>query len=60
MTRDDLAKYPRETPREIMIKAGLSALPTNQLELLLDSALNLEWWRGYHAARAETVSTNAT
>lgn len=60
MTRDDLAKYPRKTAKEILAEARLGALPTRSLELLVECALNLEWWRGYHAATSQTISTNSS
>lgn len=47
MTPDELAAIPRKDAREII--EG----PPHPLGLVLavEQELNLEWWRGYHAAR---------
>lgn len=60
MTRDDLAKIPRQTADEI-----LTAVPGGQgyearVALQVEAHLNIEWWRGYYAgknAQTDAVTT---
>lgn len=51
MTRDELAKIPRQTADEI-----LTAVPGGQgyearVALQVEAHLNIEWWRGYYAGQ---------
>lgn len=50
MTPEDLAKIPRKTAREMLgeIQAGDGF--EHRVLLAVECAMNLEWWRGYHAA----------
>jgi hypothetical protein len=54
MTKEQLAASPRQTAHEL-----LTAIPggpgyERRVELAVESALNVEWWRGYHAALVKT------
>ena len=48
MTKEELAKYKIATLEQIIPGWSKMSLATKSL---IESTFNLEWWRGYHAAR---------
>lgn len=53
MTKDELAKYPRKTPAQLLAEVPDGLGRERSLEVVFESAMNLEWWRGYHAGKSE-------
>lgn len=47
MDKEKIDAIPRRSASEIM------SAKDSYLVLRIEEALNLEWWRGYHAAKAE-------
>jgi hypothetical protein len=54
MTKEDLERIPRVTAAELLAQL---ATGWPRQEVLIESALNVEWWRGYHAASAALSTT---
>ena len=53
MTLDDLQKYPRKTARELLASVAAGRGYDDRLLIAVECAMNLEWWRGYNAAKLE-------
>ncbi len=56
MTKDQIDAIPRRTVRELFDEVDPECRYANQLIAVFESAVNLEWWRGYYAGRASGQS----
>lgn len=57
MTQEELAKIPRKTARELLSEIQALGGSDRRVLQIIESAMNLEWWRGYYAATAKGKST---
>jgi hypothetical protein len=58
MTQDEVEAIPRKTARQVMASVPAGRGYDDRLLLAVEQAMNLEWWRGYHAAlRSRTTQT---
>lgn len=46
MTKEQLDKIPRETVHNLLARCGYDS----HMAAVIESALYVEWWRGWHAA----------
>jgi hypothetical protein len=56
MTAEELKQYPRKTAQQLLVELPGGRDYEKRTEIAVECALNLEWWRGYHAAKAELAS----
>jgi hypothetical protein len=50
MTREQIDAIPRKEARELLASVPAGRNYDDRVLLAVEQALNLEWWRGYHAA----------
>lgn len=53
MTRNEINAIPRKTASQLLSEIPAGGGYERRVELAVEQALNLEWWRGYHAASDE-------
>jgi len=51
MTKEQLEAIPRLDARQLLARIPASPGYDDRVLLAVEQAMNLEWWRGYHAAR---------
>jgi hypothetical protein len=56
MTKDEVDAIPRVTASQLMAQIPAGRGYDDRVDLAVEQALNLEWWRGYHAALATSVT----
>lgn len=52
MTKDEIDATPRKEARQLLAQIPAGKGYDNRLLLAVEQAMNLEWWRGYHAAKS--------
>jgi hypothetical protein len=50
MTKEEIDAISRKTARQVMASVPAGRGYDDRLLLAVEQAMNLEWWRGYHAA----------
>jgi hypothetical protein len=50
MTKEEIHAIPRKEARQLLAQIPLGRGFDDRLLLAVEQAMNLEWWRGYHAA----------
>lgn len=51
MTKDEIDAIPRKQARQLLAEIPAGHLYDERVLRAVESALNLEWWRGYYAAK---------
>lgn len=49
MTKEELDAIPRKTAAQLLVEIPGGPGYDGRMLLAIEQALNLEWWRGYHA-----------
>lgn len=49
MTKDQLEEIPRVEARQLFARVPAGSGYDDRVILAVEQAMNLEWWRGYHA-----------
>ena len=52
MTKEQIDKIPRKKARELLASIPAGRGYDDRVLLAVEEVMNLEWWRGYHAAYA--------
>ena len=53
MTKEQIDAIPRVEARQLLARIPAGRGYDDRVLLAVEVAMNLEWWRGYHAPRAE-------
>lgn len=54
MTKEQIDAIPRKEARQLLAEIPFGVGYDDRILLAVEQALNLEWWRGYHAALRRT------
>jgi len=49
MTKEQVDAIPHRSPKQILADIPLGAGHWDRVELALEEAMNIEWWRGFYA-----------
>jgi hypothetical protein len=56
LNKDEIDRIPRKTAEEVLSGVPPGPGVEQRTKLAVEVAMNLEWWRGYHAALAEVLA----
>jgi hypothetical protein len=52
MTKEEIDAIPRKEARQLLAQIPMGRGYDDRVVLAVEQAMNLEWWRGYHAANS--------